>query len=62
MAAEVRARTQRYRAGLARPQSPSLAHQTFTDAAALDHAIHDAVTDLNRERIPDSLAMPRISA
>ncbi len=39
-----------------------LAHQTFTDAAALDQAIHDAVTDLNRERIPDPLAKPRISA
>ena len=37
-----------------------LAHQTFTDAAALDQAIHDAVTDLNRERIPDPLAKPRI--
>jgi transposase len=39
-----------------------LAHQTFTDAIALDHAIHDAVTDLNRERTPDPLAKPRISA
>ena len=39
-----------------------LAHQTFTDAAALDQAIHDAVIDLNRERILDPLAMPRISA
>jgi transposase len=27
-----------------------LAHQTFTDVAALDQAIHDAVIDLNRER------------
>ncbi len=35
-----------------------LAHQTFTDAAALDQAIHDAVSDLNRERIPDLLAKP----
>ena len=34
-----------------------LAHQTFTDVAALDQAIHDAVIDLNRERIPDPLAM-----
>ena len=33
-----------------------LAHQTFTDVAALDQAIHDAVIDLNRERIPDPLA------
>src|SRR5208337_5523121 len=39
-----------------------LAHQTFTDVAALDQAIHDAVIDLNRERLPDPLAMPRISA
>ena len=39
-----------------------LAHQTFTDIAALDQAVHDAVIDLNRERIPDPLAMPRISA
>ena len=36
-----------------------LAHQTFTDVAALDQAIHDAVIDLNRERIPDPLAMPQ---
>ncbi len=39
-----------------------LAHQTFTDAVALDHAIHDAVTNLNRERIPDPLAKLGISA
>ena len=39
-----------------------LAHQTFIDLPALDQAIHDAVIDLNRERIPDPLAMPRISA
>ena len=39
-----------------------LAHQTFTDVAALDQAIHDAVIDLTRERIPDPLARPRISA
>ena len=39
-----------------------LAHQTFTDIAALDQAIHDAVIDLNRQRIPDPWAMPRISA
>ncbi len=39
-----------------------LAHQTFTDVAALDQAIHDAVIDLNHERTPDPLAMPRISA
>ncbi len=29
-----------------------LAHRTFTDAAALDHAIHHAVADLTREGIP----------
>jgi len=39
-----------------------LAHHTFTDLAALDHAIQDAVTDLNRERTPNPLAKPRISA
>jgi len=39
-----------------------LAHQTFTDAAALNQAIHAAVTDLNRERMRDPLAKPRISA
>jgi transposase len=38
------------------------AHQTFTDAAALDQAIHAAVTDLNRERMRDPVAKPRISA
>ena len=37
-----------------------LTHQTFTDLAALDQAVYDAVIDLNRERIPDPLAMPRI--
>ena len=39
-----------------------LAHQTFTDVAALDQAIHDAVIDLNCERTLDPLAKPRISA
>ena len=39
-----------------------LAHQTFTDVAALDQAIHDAVIDLNRERIPDPWPCPRIFA
>ena len=39
-----------------------LAHQTFTDAAALEQAIHDAVTKLNRERMPDPLAKSQISA
>ena len=39
-----------------------LAHQTFKDLAALDQAIHDAVIDLNPERIPNPLATPRISA
>jgi transposase len=36
-----------------------LAHQTFTDIAALDHA---AIQDLNRERMLVPLAKPRISA
>jgi hypothetical protein len=39
-----------------------LAHQTFTDIAALDEAIHTAVEDLNRERMVDPLAALRISA
>jgi transposase len=39
-----------------------LAHQTFTDADALDQAIHHAVINLNRERTPNPLAKPRISA
>ena len=39
-----------------------LAHQTFTDIAALDQAIHTAVDDLNRERMVDPLAKARISA
>ena len=39
-----------------------LAHQTFLDATALDTAIHDAVRNLNRERMPDPLAKLRSSA
>ncbi len=39
-----------------------LAHQTFTDADALDRAIHNAVSDLNQERMPVPLAKSRISA
>jgi len=39
-----------------------LAHQTFTDSAALDPAIHAAVNDLNRERMVVPLAKPRSSA
>jgi transposase len=39
-----------------------LAHQTFTDIAALDQAIHTAVDDLDRERMVDPLAELRISA
>jgi transposase len=39
-----------------------LAHQTFTDADALDHEIHSAVDALNRERSIDSLVEWRISA
>jgi hypothetical protein len=40
----------------------NLAHQTFTDAAELDGAIHTAVEDLNHERAVVPLAKPRISA
>jgi len=39
-----------------------LAHQTFTDAAALDRAVHAAVAALNRERSLDPLVSQRISA
>ena len=39
-----------------------LAHQTFADAGALDHAIHQAVDALNTERMVLPLARPRISA
>lgn len=39
-----------------------LAHQTFTDAEALDRAIHAAVTALNHERSIDPLVNQRISA
>ena len=39
-----------------------LAHQTFTDVAALDRAIHTAVEDLNNERCLDPLVNRRISA
>lgn len=39
-----------------------LAHQTFTDADALDRAIHAAVTALNAERTVDPLVKQRISA
>ena len=39
-----------------------LAHQTFTDADALDRAIHHAVSNLNRERMTIPLAKSRISA
>jgi DDE superfamily endonuclease len=39
-----------------------LAHQTFADDQALDRAIHQGVSDLNRERMPVSLAKLRISA
>ena len=39
-----------------------LAHQTFTDDAALDDAIHQGVQDLNRERMPAPLGKLRISA
>lgn len=39
-----------------------LAHQTFTDADALDRTIHAAVTTLNSERNVDPLVKQRISA
>lgn len=39
-----------------------LAHQTFTDAEALDRAVHAAVTTLNTERSLDPLVKQRISA
>jgi hypothetical protein len=39
-----------------------LAHHTFTDAGDLDRAIHNAVSDLNQERMPVPLAKSRISA
>jgi transposase len=39
-----------------------LAHRTFTDADALDRAIHTAVTTLNTERNIDPLVKQRISA
>lgn len=39
-----------------------LAHQTFTDAEALDRAIHAAVTSLNSERNVNPLVKQRISA
>ena len=39
-----------------------LAHQTFTDIAALDQAILTAVKALNHERMVVPLAKPRISA
>ena len=39
-----------------------LAHQTFTDAEALDREIHMAVEALNSERNVDSLVNWRISA
>ncbi len=39
-----------------------LAHQTFSDGTALTHAIHQAVQNLNRERMVGPLAKLRISA
>jgi transposase len=39
-----------------------LAHKTYTDVAALDRDIHQAVDSLNRERSIDSLVERRISA
>ena len=37
-----------------------LAHQTFADTEALGHAIHQAVHQLNRERVILPLVEPRI--
>ena len=39
-----------------------LAHQTFADTDGLDRAIHQAVDELNAERMPLPLAKLRISA
>jgi transposase len=39
-----------------------LAHQTFRDPDALNHAIHDAVTNLNKERQSKMCANLRIAA
>jgi hypothetical protein len=39
-----------------------LAHQAFTDVAALDQGIHTAVDERNRERMDGPLAKARISA
>ena len=39
-----------------------LAHQTFAEAEALDRAIHNAVSNLNRKRMSVPLAKQQISA
>ena len=44
------------------PKAHHLAHQTFTDRAALDQAIHQAAKNLNRERMTVPLAKSRSSA
>jgi len=43
-------------------KAPHLAHQTFADTDALDRAIHQAVNDLNDERMPPPLATLQTSA
>ena len=43
-------------------KSGHLAHQTFADAASLEHAIHNAVANLNAERDRHPLGKQRISA
>jgi hypothetical protein len=43
------------RSQLSKALRKKIGHQTFTDTAALDQAIHDAFADLNRERIPQSV-------
>ena len=40
----------------------NLAHKTFQDINVLDQAIHQAVADMNSERMIDPLAKLRISA
>jgi transposase len=43
-------------------KSRYLAHRTFTDLDSLNHAIHNAVAELNSARNCDPLAAQRISA
>jgi hypothetical protein len=43
-------------------KAPRLGHQTSTEIATLDQAIHDPIKDPNSERMVVSLAKPQISA